>query len=74
MNTTPHTPLPAPPPPPPAPMLQCYGFVTYASPAEAEELLQFSAQQGVWVDDEVVLTINWAQGPADKARKVGGRA
>lgn len=45
----------------PVPCLQCYGFVTFASPADAENVLEFAKQQGIWADERM-LRINWAQG------------
>jgi hypothetical protein len=41
--------------------LQCYGFLTFDTPADAEGVLDFAQQQGVQADD-CMLRINWAQG------------
>ena len=58
--------------------LQCYGFVTFDTPADAEGVLDFAQQQGVQADD-CMLRINWAQGSipdwkvgARRLRAVGG--
>lgn len=79
----PHRPHPlctlafADPPPPnlvgtqPACAPQCYGFVTFASHEDAEGMLEFAQQQGVWADDRM-LRVNWAQGQMPDW-KVGGR-
>jgi len=51
--------------------MQCYGFVTFATPEDAEGVLEFAQQQGVWADDRM-LRINWAQGSMPEW-KVGGQ-
>lgn len=43
------------------PALQCYGFVRFAHLADAEGVLEFAQQQGMWADERM-LRINWAQG------------
>lgn len=70
---------PASPPPRPASprpaLLQCYGFVVFETPADAEGVLEFAQQQGVWAEDRM-LRINWAQGgmPDWKVRATGAGA
>ena len=58
------------PPTHPPPACQCYGFVKYATLADAEGMLEFAQQQGVWADERM-LRINWAQGSMPEW-KVGG--
>lgn len=40
---------------------QCYGFVRFARVEDAEGVLEFAQQQGMWADERM-LRINWAQG------------
>jgi hypothetical protein len=41
--------------------LQCYGFVTFANGADAEGVLTFAQQQGIWAEERM-LRVNYAQG------------
>ena len=55
---------------------QCYGFVTFATREDAEQVLAFAQQQGVVAEDRM-LRINWASSsmPEWKVRRKtrGGR-
>ena len=38
-----------------------YGFVSFTSHEEAQAVLEFAQQQGVWADEEHPLRVNWAR-------------